>query len=661
MSHSYPILRVWWLSLLLALPLCVQAQGEYSTWYFGQHAGLQLVARSAPQVLLNGRLISPSACATLSDAAGNLLLYSNGEQVWTRQHQLMAGGQALGGNADAAQGCTLLRSSNGASAVAYIFTQRLSGPGGLFSTGLPVVADVQLGAAGGLGQVVQTDRPVVADTILQRLGERQFAPYQALVRHANGHDVWLLTRLHERGIFLASLIDGSGTWPCARTVASRVFAPRVSSSATWVGTLVASPDGRSLLYNDVASSFLLSFDPATGRVSAPLPLTYPTPAIPIQIGLYALGGAFSPDGQRLYLSHLYQPAGGTAVGNSAVQVVQYDLAAGSAAAIAASGLEVYSVTNRNNAKNLPYYSQRGPDGVIYFAVDQAAALDAILVPNARGRACRYTPGYQLLGGKVAGRALPGTLNDVNLGPLLATQDAFGCPGQRLVLRAGAGTGSGSADSLRWNLGDGRPAVRTTVAIDTLVATYPSPGSYTLRIDRRRQGAVVATTSATVYISAAPVVRLAQTPDTSACAPLRVQLSAGPQPAGTRYRWQDGSTASTLTAVAPGLYWVDVVNAGGCVGRASVQVSEIDCPVVSGRLPTIITPNGDALNQTFVLKGLNAPNWNVHFYNRWGREVYAQEHYDNGWAAPDQPAGVYYYLLRNPQTGQQLKGWVEVVR
>ena len=204
-------------------------------------------------------------------------------------------------------------------------------------------------------------------------------------------------------------------------------------------------------------------------------------------------------------------------------------------------------------------------------------------------------------------------------------------------------------------------MRTTVATDTLVTTYPTPGSYTLRIDRRRQGAVVATSSATVRIVGAPVVRLAQTPDTSACAPLRVQLSAGPQPASTRYRWQDGSTASTLTAVAPGLYWVDVVNAGGCVARASVQVSEIDCPVVSDRLPTIITPNGDALNQTFVLKGLNAPDWDVHFYNRWGREVYAQEHYNNGWAAQGQPAGVYYYLLRNPKTGQQLKGWVEVVR
>lgn len=661
MFRSWSILRVWCLTPLLALPLCALAQGEYSNWYFGQQAGLQLAARSAPQVLPAGRLSSPSACATLSDAAGNLLLYSNGEQVWNRQHQLMAGGQALGGNAFVAQGCALLRSPSGTSAVAYVFTQRLAGPSTPYSTGLPVVADVQLGAAGGLGQVVQTNRPVVADTVLQRLGERQFAPYQALVRHANGHDVWLLTRLHERGIFLASLIDGSGTWPCARTVTSRVFAPRISSSATWAGTLVASPDGRSLLYNDVGSSFLLSFDPATGRVSAPLPLAYPAPAISAQINPYALGGAFSPDGQRLYLNRVYQPAGGTAVGNSAVQVVQYDLAAGPAAAVAASGIEVYSVTNRNNAKNLPHYSQRGPDGVIYFAVDQAPALDAILVPNARGRACRYTPGYQPLGGKMAGQALPGNLNDANLGPLLATRDAFGCSGQRVVLRAGAATGSGPTDSLRWNLGDGRPAVRTAVATDTLVATYPAPGSYALRIDRRRQGVVVATASATVRISAAPVVRLAQTPDTSACAPLRVQLSAGPQPAGTRYRWQDGSTAATLTAAAPGPYWVDVVNAGGCVARAAVQVSAVDCPVLASRLPTIITPNGDALNQTFVLKGLNAPDWSLRVYNRWGREVCAQERYDNGWAAPGQPAGVYYYLLRNPQTGQQLKGWVEVVR
>jgi len=88
------------------------------------------------------------------------------------------------------------------------------------------------------------------------------------------------------------------------------------------------------------------------------------------------------------------------------------------------------------------------------------------------------------------------------------------------------------------------------------------------------------------------------------------------------------------------------------------VQVLDCAIV---IPNIITPNQDSQNQAFVLKGLNAADWTLRLYNRWGREVYAKDHYDNTWDAQGQPDGVYYYLLTNPTTSQQYKGWVEVQR
>ena len=647
----------------LATP--ARAQGEYANWYFGQRADLSFAPGRAPAPLLGGAMTTPSACATLSDAAGGLLLYSDGAQVWNRQHQLMPGGQALGGNPQVAQGCAVVRVSAAGTPnpTAYLLTQRYTQAVDPYSTGMPVAAEVQLAGAGGLGQVTRTNLPVVADTVLQRLGEARFAPYQALVRHANGREYWLLTRLHEQGIFLATLLDGSGRWPCARTVASRVLPRRIGSSATWCGALVAAPDGRTLLYNDVASSYLLQFDPATGQVSAPLLLAYPAPTIPSNINPYTLGGAFSADGTRVYLDRLYQPDGNN-VGSSAVQVLQYDLAAGTPAAVAASGVQIYNVTNRNNAPNLPWYLQRGPDGVIYLAVPGAPALDAILAPNARGRACRYAASYQPLQARNATQALPLQPNDVNLGPLLAPEAAFGCAGQPLTLRAGTGAGGGvGTDSLRWLPGDGRPPLRTLARADTLVVSYPAPGTYTLRVERRRQGAVLATATALVYIGAAPRVRLALAPDTAACAPLGLRLVASPQPAGTSYRWQNGSAAATLVATAPGPYWVEVRNATGCTARATVLVRELPCAVVGPAvvIPNIITPNGDGQNQAFVLRGLRAAEWSLRVFSRWGREIYSADKYDGAWAAPGQPDGTYYYLLTNPQTGQKYKGWVEVIR
>lgn len=78
------------------------------------------------------------------------------------------------------------------------------------------------------------------------------------------------------------------------------------------------------------------------------------------------------------------------------------------------------------------------------------------------------------------------------------------------------------------------------------------------------------------------------------------------------------------------------------------------------MPTVITPNGDGLNDTFRAAGLYAPAWQLQVFNRWGRRVFAQEHYDNGWGGQAGTAGTYYYVLTNPVTGEHYKGVVQVL-
>ena len=75
---------------------------------------------------------------------------------------------------------------------------------------------------------------------------------------------------------------------------------------------------------------------------------------------------------------------------------------------------------------------------------------------------------------------------------------------------------------------------------------------------------------------------------------------------------------------------------------------------------IITPNGDGLNDTFVIKGIEAfPDNEVFIYNRWGLEVFSKKNYDNSFGgisdgrativAGDQlPVGTYYYVIKLPQ-------------
>ena len=65
----------------MLLPVRVRAQGDYSNWFFGQQADLHFASGVAPQAVLTSVMLAPSGCATLSDAAGNLQLYTNGDQV----------------------------------------------------------------------------------------------------------------------------------------------------------------------------------------------------------------------------------------------------------------------------------------------------------------------------------------------------------------------------------------------------------------------------------------------------------------------------------------------------------------------------------------------------------------------------------------------------
>ncbi len=79
------------------------------------------------------------------------------------------------------------------------------------------------------------------------------------------------------------------------------------------------------------------------------------------------------------------------------------------------------------------------------------------------------------------------------------------------------------------------------------------------------------------------------------------------------------------------------------------------------IPNIITPNNDKLNDKFVLQGLNPASFELQIFNRWGSLIYKAESYADDWDAKGNSAGMYYYLLRNSETGQTFKGWLEVVK
>ncbi len=270
---------------------------------------------------------------------------------------------------------------------------------------------------------------------------------------------------------------------------------------------------------------------------------------------------------------------------------------------------------------------------------------ACLVPSSSGRGLLAFPGAP-------------TLSNVRLELNVANSTL--CLGQGPAAFGATVLPTGTTATFTWDFGE--PAAESASAAGGSVAshTYATAGTYVVTVSAVLAGGGTLTARQAIAVTPAPVLRLAPHQQVL-CAGLPLVIEANAQPAGTTYRWHDGLTTPAREVSHPGRYVLTATSAAGCISRDSVDVREPlptdDC--ITRRVPNIITPNGDGQNDTFVVGSLDAPNWSLTVLNRWGREVFQQASYDNGWDAPGLAGGIYYYLLINPATGTRLRGWVLV--
>ncbi|WP_158022806.1 hypothetical protein [Hymenobacter coccineus] len=359
----------------IASALQLRAQIQNQNWYFGSRAAVSF-AGTTPTALTGSAMDTYEATASVSSATGNLLFYTNGEMVWNRNNQVMPNGGNLGGDNSSTQGATIVQSPNDPQSY-YVFmmpeTSRQNLVGGLrYFT-------VNMAANGGLG-----DAETVAtlyNPAAEKLSERLTA-----VRHQNGRDVWLIAHNFPGNTFYAFLVSPAGiaTVPVASSVGIVQSGGGGNFNANnSVGYLRASADGSRLaLAQRTVPPELFSFNKATGQVSGALSLNQNT------FGAF-YGIEFSPDGSKLY--------GSTIDGYG---ITQWNLAAGSAAAIVASAVRITNAAGSFGAL------ATGPDGKIYASVYTSSYLAAIPNPNALGAACGFVGNAVFLQGATCQYGLP---------------------------------------------------------------------------------------------------------------------------------------------------------------------------------------------------------------------------------------------------------------
>ncbi|QHL87829.1 DUF11 domain-containing protein [Nibribacter ruber] len=90
-----------------------------------------------------------------------------------------------------------------------------------------------------------------------------------------------------------------------------------------------------------------------------------------------------------------------------------------------------------------------------------------------------------------------------------------------------------------------------------------------------------------------------------------------------------------------------INAGGACGSATGTL-EIDPSALDNsiEIPNVFTPNGDGINDFWVIKNIEKyPDNDLAIYNRWGNEVFKTRGYKNTWQAAGLEEATYFYVLR----------------
>ena len=84
------------------------------------------------------------------------------------------------------------------------------------------------------------------------------------------------------------------------------------------------------------------------------------------------------------------------------------------------------------------------------------------------------------------------------------------------------------------------------------------------------------------------------------------------------------------------------------------------------VPNLFTPNGDGINDQFVIRNLmQYQQRELTVLNRWGNQVFRSNNYNNDWDGGSLGEGTYFYILRvrdsSGEGWQVHKGAVAIVR
>ena len=473
----------------------VNAQSPADWWYFSDSAGVHFES-GGPIAVFDGHMNAWEGCSSVSNSEGDLLFYTNGVQVWNKEHQVMPNGSGLFGDASSTQASVIAPWPGSADRFIFVTTRGCTSDQNLYS---PTefyfsYSVVDMSLEDGLGDVLSGAKNVVLfDSSAEQC---------AIIPHENGSDLWLIGRETFEANYFAYHLTAAGI--------SGVTISNLGDIGACVGYLMPNHKGDMLIAPVFwpLYSLLLSFDQLTGSLS-----------IVDTIHASAYGAHFSPNDSLFYLSD--------------GAVVQFEVFA---ASVYLSGVQLSSY-------DATAAIAEGPDQRLYIAkVNLALAesmryLNLIENPNIQGLGCGYVDSAIAIGVGHTGDGLP---NFISRGAFKVNAIGFngGCVGDTTFFYFNAAY----VDSVNWNFGDPNSGVEDTSTSMSPFHIYTDTGLFTITLTALN-GAVTDTVVKTIRIKQPPAIDLG--PDLEFCLNSEDSVKLSTNGVAGDYLWNTGSMDSIL--------------------------------------------------------------------------------------------------------------------
>jgi gliding motility-associated-like protein len=485
-------------------------KGDYN-WHFGTNAGLNF-NEDPPAVTSDNASSTAGGSASISDPSGNLLFYTDGVTLYTKENTVMQGGTGLNGDSDSSQSALIVPDPR-ANNIYYVFTVSPS-------SGLSY-SIVDLSFNNGLGRVTNVNVPLSTPVANKVSG----------VKNDQG-DFWVVAHELNSDRFLSYKIGTNGF------SATPVFSTSGSVHTNGQGYMKFSKDGTKLAValTEQNRVELFDFNTNTGKLTLADTITNFTSPFGLE---------FSDDNNKLYVStngdgHLYQ----------------YDLTKASS-----EELENSRVTLSSDPSASYEALQLGPDGKIYVALQGSGGgfLGVINNPSEDSTNADYQHKSINLGTS-SNTGLPNFVsNYFNTSDWnLAYADT--CLGSITLFQASA---PDTVFSWTWTFGDGATATGLSAT-----HTYAGPGTYTVSV-KAIYACGDTTMSRTLTIVDSPPVPPVK--DAVVCEAIPYKLDATINEPGLTYLWNTGATSSFITTDTSGTFAVEV-SRGGCITSATATVT-----------------------------------------------------------------------------------------